>query len=289
MDEPSAREADEVVPDGLVIPEIGYWAEDKYDLVERYATMMATAMKDKWSELIYLDLYCGAGYAQIRETSRLVKTLPLRVLGIRDPFSRYVFCDADAEQIEALKERSASHAPGRKCFFEVGDANEVLGRVLAHVPAASRAHTVLTLCVLDPFNSESLRFQTIETVVRRLLVDFVVLVPTGMDLARAEKHYLRGDNTRIADFTGDPDWRAKWKPTARKLDLGMFVLQTLSESMTDRLSYQTGAHFDAQAVRGGHTRRRLYHLAFFSRNPRGSDLWKKAVKSLRSQTALHFD
>jgi three-Cys-motif partner protein len=96
--------------DGLIAPEAGAWTEDKHRLVSLYATLFSSAMKYKWDERVYIELYAGAGYAKNRKTSKLIFGSPLNALRVKHLFDRYVFCEGDPEKLRALKARvKASH------------------------------------------------------------------------------------------------------------------------------------------------------------------------------------
>ena len=47
--------------DGLITPNVGIWNEKKYKLVQYYAGIFATSMKNKWDCRTYIDLFAGAG------------------------------------------------------------------------------------------------------------------------------------------------------------------------------------------------------------------------------------
>jgi len=91
--------------DGLSCPEVGSWAEEKHRLVSLYAKLFSSGMKDKWNRRIYVDLYAGAGYNRVRGTSKIILGSPIRALTLEHPFDKYVFCEQDAENLEALKVR----------------------------------------------------------------------------------------------------------------------------------------------------------------------------------------
>jgi len=55
----------ELKDDGLITPEVGAWADDKYRLVGNYAAMFAISMKKKWECQVYIDIFAGAGRARI--------------------------------------------------------------------------------------------------------------------------------------------------------------------------------------------------------------------------------
>jgi hypothetical protein len=61
------KDAEVLEDDGLLTPEVGAWAEEKYRYVRGYAEVFTTAMAGKWESLVYLDLFAAAS----RATSRL--------------------------------------------------------------------------------------------------------------------------------------------------------------------------------------------------------------------------
>ena len=100
--EPKSFRADD---DGLICPEIRWWAETKYRLISLYDELFATGMKHKWDKRVYVDLYAGAGYGKIKGTETILMGSPLLALLVADPFDKYVFCEEDEELLEALKVR----------------------------------------------------------------------------------------------------------------------------------------------------------------------------------------
>jgi hypothetical protein len=112
--------ADELIQpldDKLVCPEVGGWTED----VSLYAKLFSSGMKDKWSKRIYVELYGGAGYSRVRDTSKIILGSPLRALTLEHPFDKYVFCEAVPENLEALKARVNRHAPTANVAYVEGD------------------------------------------------------------------------------------------------------------------------------------------------------------------------
>ena len=87
------------------LPEIGPWGEEKYRLVRNYAQIFATSMKKKWQCRVYIDLFAGAGRARIKESRKIVDGSPLISLGIEDRFDRYIFCENDSTNLDALTKR----------------------------------------------------------------------------------------------------------------------------------------------------------------------------------------
>jgi hypothetical protein len=108
-----------------------------------------------------------------------------------------------------------------------------------------------------------------------------------MDAHRNVNRYVMEGDDRIAQFVGDRKWRDAWDATVREdptAKFGTFLLSHYDIQMK-LMGYPHGGRDDAATVyKVG--RQRLYHLAFYSRHPRGLDFWKKAQKSSDDQTML---
>ena len=77
-----------VKDDGLFIDSAGSWAERKYDLLDQYANMFATSMKNRWDNRIYIDLFSSSGYAGIKGTDNIVMTSPLIAADVQNKFDK---------------------------------------------------------------------------------------------------------------------------------------------------------------------------------------------------------
>src|SRR5689334_74862 len=88
--------------DGHVIPEIGIWGLKKYKLLGMYCDIFTTGMKNKWEQLVYIDLFAGAGYAKTKEDSKILMTSSLIAASIPSKFTKYVIGEYDEENMYAL-------------------------------------------------------------------------------------------------------------------------------------------------------------------------------------------
>ena len=261
---------------GLRAERVGEWAEAKYDLVEYYTNMFTTSMRNKWGHLVYLDLFCGPGRAQLGD-GPLVDSSPSIALGLKHPFTRYVFCDVQPENISALRERVELDHPTLDARFVAGDANAKISQILEELPrfGKGKQNSMLSFCLLDPYRMRSLKFQTIRRLAS-LFIDILILVPTYMEANRDWKSYQRVGNRVVADFIGRDDWRTDWEKLEARRGrgaFGRFVRTQFVASMT-QLGFTLGAQ---RVVRYEH-RVKLYHLLGFSRNVRGLDFWQIAEK-----------
>jgi three-Cys-motif partner protein len=269
------------------LPEVGPWAERKYELLRHYLSLFATGMRKLWRTRIYVDLFTGAGRAVVEGTDKRVPTSALIALALKHPFDRYVLCEGNRSRMEALRARVSLAAPGRDVRYVQGDCNRGVDRILAELPAAT-ASDVLTACFVDPFGISDLKFATLRRLADRRRIDFLVLVPSHMDATRNEARLTRDEDPLLDDFLGSRDWRARWSAASRAPappSFGGFIVEEFGRSMQG-LGYLRFDPKDAELV-DAHGRR-LYHLALFSKNPRGADFWKKAKRSASRQREL-FD
>ena len=273
--------------DGLETPEIGSWGEHKYRLAQGYARVFATAMKRKWDQRVYVDLYAGAGRARIEGTERIVLTSPLRALKLPDPFDQYVFCEIDPKLLDTLRARVSREHKSAKVSFVPGDVNIKIGEVLAKLPVPSKSNKVLIFCFADPFKLDDLKFETIRQLSSRY-VDFLILVPTEMDANRNERRYSQPENKTLDEFFGDANWRIEWDKArhAREPFWG-FVLKHFASRM-EALKYLDQAAEQAELIRSVQKNLPLYRLAFFSRSHLGARFWKDVRKYATPQTAFDF-
>ena len=124
----------EVQPDGLPYNDVGLWTEEKHRLVAYYAAQFSGAMKEKFQKRVYIELYAGAGYSRIRDTDRIIPGSPINALCLKDPFDKYIFCEADADKREALQIRVQRHAQDADVTFVPGDCDANVDEIAGAIP-----------------------------------------------------------------------------------------------------------------------------------------------------------
>jgi three-Cys-motif partner protein len=262
--------------DGLAVAEVGAWAETKYALLAMYASMFATATKNRWRNRVYIDLFSGPGKALIRGTFRVVEASPLLALGVVDRFTHYVFCERDPDSLDALKKRVLAGWSDAAARFVAGDTNANVDIILSGMPTHSPGAGVISLCFADPWKLKNLKFTTVEALSARR-VDFLVLIPTDMDANRNWKQYLRTADETVDEFLGTKTWRNRWEERRPKSQsFGAFLAEEFCARMRG-LGYEFGAIDHNVHVRSGGNLP-LYRLGFFSRHPLGEKLWRSALK-----------
>jgi len=273
-----------VEDDGLLCPEVGRWAEDKYRLMSMYASLFSTGMKKKWDERIYVDLYAGAGYSRVRDTKTILAASPLLAVSVHDPFDKYIFCEREGKLLTALKERISRIAPSANASFVHGDCNQRVDQICAEIPAASFGHKVLTLCFVDPYDI-GIKFATLERMSQRF-VDFLVLLAVYMDAGRNVARYTTTDSPKIDEFLGYSDWRAAWLAAQlQRKQFPQFLAEQFAERM-ETLGYLRQPLHRMRRVRSNDKNLPLYYLALFSRRELAYKFWEQVLSYSTDQRRL---
>jgi three-Cys-motif partner protein len=216
--------------DGLICPDVGGWAEEKYRLLALYDKLFSSGMKRKWDKRVYIDLYSGAGYSRIRGTKTILKGSPIIALTVPDGFDKYIFCEESPELIAALKARVARTAPQVNATFVSENCDTAVNEICKAVPKATPTNKVLSLCLVDPFDF-GIKFETLRRL-SVLFVDFVVLLAIGMDANRNYLNYVEGHSTKIDEALGNRQWRERWKAEGvRRREFRTFLANEFSMSM----------------------------------------------------------
>lgn len=275
-----------VPDDGLPMSRVGPWALQKYRLLDLYDTLFSTGMKRRWNHRIYIDLFSGSGRARVRGTERIVETSPLIALRVPDRFDKYIFCDRDVKNISALRDRVGREFPGVVPTYVLGDCNEVVAEIVEQIPKPSSGKSVLSFCFADPFGIDDLKLKTIQTLSARSRMDFLVLLALDMDANRFQSLYVKETSRVIDEFLDDSSWRSRWATArAQRVDFRVFLAKAFASQMV-HLGYLPAGLERMKEVRSDEKNLPLYHLAFFSKHPRGYQFWDQVLKYGTDQLSL---
>jgi three-Cys-motif partner protein len=275
-----------VTQDAFFTPEVRSWSLDKYKLVGGYCNIFTTGMKDKWNQLIYIDLFAGAGFAKIIETNRIYRSSALIAMSITYPFSKYILCEEDPERFAALEARVKKYFAHLDVTLINGDSNKIADQVLRSIPPFKKGNTLLPFCFVDPF-SLGLHFKTIETLAGNRLMDFLILQALHMDANRNLAKYLKEENGKIGLYLGNPDWRNEYHKNCNEYTTNFvkFLVDQYQarmkklEYIQDKQMYQ---------IRSNEKNLPLYYLAFYSKHPKGIDFYKQIEHSISPQLKMNL-
>ncbi len=270
--------------DGLKTTSIRRWALDKYQLVSLYSRLFSTGMKRKWLNRCYIDLCAGSGFSEIEDTNQLYWGSPLLALGVPDPFDTCVFCERDLDSLQALRQRVKRLFPNSVVHFVAGDCDERIEEITARIPSG---RSVLSFCFADPFDL-SIKFSSVQRIAANR-ADFLFVLALHMDAGRNVSHYVSGDNRKIDDFLGAPNWRKNWQEAeSRGFAFPRFLAELFSNQM-EGIGYLPVPFHQMKQIRSDVRNLPLYHLALFSKHQRAFDFWNEVLKYGTDQTSFNYD
>lgn len=251
------------VDDGLPIPIVGGWSRRKYHFLGRYLDAFTTAMKDKWRELHYIDLFAGAGIARFEASQELAFSSAMLAGRVRYPFTQLHLCDADPSNTRALAVRlkdSRCPSPPR---IVTGDANAHISYLLAGVPSRG----ALCITFADPFGLH-LDFETVREIATRQS-DLIVLVADNMDALRNwATYYVDNPESNLDRFMGQPGWRDVLRSAPS--DRIAKSIRSMYQTQLEGLQYK---YFDSISVQN-RSGRDIYSLMYASRSEAGIKIWR---------------
>jgi len=204
-----------------------------------------------------------------------------------EAYDKYIFCEQDKNYAKALETRCRRDFPNRTVNLITGNANASVENVIAAMPRPGRTQKVLGFCFVDPFQLQNLHFSTIETLSKRFM-DFLVLIPSGMDANRNEQNYTQPRNKTLAKFFGNPDWRTRWdKEKTFGKSFEHFVVEEFGRSM-QTIDYIDPGLKEATLIRSDDKNLPLYRLTLYSKHKLGSNFWNETKKYSDPQTGFEF-
>ena len=279
------------------LAEVGPWAKEKLKALERYLDFYTKVMKRQRWRTIYIDAFAGGGRAIIRqsrpvddasfesfllsegteepEQQEFIRGSPRVALELANPFSTYVFIDADRERVAALN-ALGPFTDGRIIHVRQGTAASEIDWVLSHRLPRDKYRGV---AFLDPFGAH-LEWRTIEALASTGIFEVLINFPLHMAINRL----------MTVDGVIPPNWRAQldaffppgWHDHVYSSDPGLFAgtdfepgiekrqdaIDRLLRFYTNNLRNVFGHVSEPKLIRN--TRRApLYYLLWAGPHPKG--------------------
>lgn len=275
-----------VESDEYFTPEVREWSLEKYRLVGSYCDIFTSGMKTKWDQLVYIDLFAGAGHAKIIETGKTYLSSALIAMSIPNPFSKYILCEQDPARFDSLKRRVEKSFSHHNVSFICGDSNQIVDQVYKQIPKFGKGNTLLPFCFVDPF-SLNLHFNTIEKLGGKILMDFLILQALHMDGNRNMTKYLKDENDKIAMYLGNTGWRDDFTGQCNQYSKNFVkFLADQYQAKMKKLGYIPEKQM--HQIRSNDKNLPLYYLSFYSKHPRGIDFFKQIEKYANHQLKLEL-
>lgn len=265
--------------DSLPLDEVGAWAKDKHDRLRKYVDISRAARR-KFVQgsggATYIDLYCGAGRAVVRESGEIIDGSPLAAFKCAKeggvPFSQFYIADTDLEKCDACAKRIAS--VGGHALTAIGAAEVTAARIVSQLNGHG-----LHFAFLDPYNLDDLPFSVLESFSSLKRIDLLIHV-SAQDLQRNLDAYSISADGPLDRFA--PGWRSIVDLKQSKRATRAAFIEYWISKMT-ALGLPPARH--AELVSGTTKNQRLYWLIFVSRSDFAKSLWDK-IRNVSGQGQL---
>ena len=163
------------------VRQVGSWTQQKLNYLDKYLHAFMGATQRITSPLVYLDLFAGPGYDQLRDTGEIIAGSP--VIAMRAGFSHVSLVDLDPANTAALRQLESKEPRGRVRIY-TGDSNQQIDAVLSNVPRNFGAG----FCFVDPAglhaNWETIRKISLYHRTGRNKLEQFILFPYDMGIVR---------------------------------------------------------------------------------------------------------
>jgi three-Cys-motif partner protein len=212
--------------------QVGPWVKDKLDRLDRYLNAYTTIMrKQKWCEgFVYVDAFAGPGHYVLRQKQEwvdetgvlfdvptfhrrdekqtdFIKGSPSVALGIKFPFSYYVFVEKDPGRLAQLEKLKEEYGETRNILIHQGDCNEYLLNRLVNNPRVdwSKWRAVV---FLDPFGMQ-VPWTTLLALGQSKAIEVFLNFPVGMAIQRLllrSAEFTQKQRAKLDAYFGSPEW-----------------------------------------------------------------------------------
>ena len=267
--------------DGLPVEQVGEWVKEKHEYLRRYINI-SRAVRKKWlgpkgAGATYIDLFCGPGRCQIRDTGEWVDG------GVIAAWNMSVAGDAPFTQIYVGDINPACREAAVTRLRKLGaPVVELQGEaVQAAQEVVTKLHPDgLHFAFLDPFSLESLNFEIIKELSRFKRMDILVHV-SQMDLQRNAVLNAVSDDSAFDKFA--PGWRTAFPAVNPS---GVIQREILEHWRNLVLGLGAWPSDHVQMIRADKNQP-LYRLLLISKEKLANEFWSKA-SDISGQGKLDF-
>jgi three-Cys-motif partner protein len=259
----------------LWVEKVGPWAKEKQKIVCDYV-QIASATRRKYKHCGFIDVFCGPGRSQIRDSGEFIDGSPVAAYKqgrLGHPFSSIHVSDADRDLLSSAEKRLRD--AGAPVVPTEGPASKALPEIVNKLSISG-----LHLALLDPHNLGALSFDLFECLSRLQRIDVIVHVSLS-DLQRNVDRYTSKAHEQFDRFA--PGWRDHVKIEMNQASLRAAIMEYWTERVV-ALGLPRARH--CELIRGTNGQR-LYLLILLARHKLAHSFWEK-ITSISKAPGFEF-
>jgi three-Cys-motif partner protein len=186
--------------DGLSISAAEPWFKVKVQVLQSYLQAFIVNALSRSDEVVLVDLFAGSGLYSSGHQKDIFPGAALAAMKDALPFTRWIFCDQDADQLKSLDTRVRRFFPSLDTEIVHTNPRDP-ERVLSLIPSSKPGKRVAVLCLADSFSLE-LPLATVHKLAAMncsLLIPFTFVLNARMDC----RYYAKEQPEMLRRYVGD--------------------------------------------------------------------------------------
>lgn len=221
---------------------------------------------------MFVDLYAGSGMYSIGHQRARFFAPALQAVTTQMPISKWVLCEANPDNLRALKVRVGKYFRGKNVHLLEGRPEELLEKLEHHVPTSKGSYKAGVCCVVDPFSLET-PFAVLEKLATRgysLVMPFTFALNDKVDY----KFYLTHQRERLIRFLGG---QSQYDQLASVTGNAEFYKRLVKIYQNNMLMLGLNGSLSVHKLDSGLMTMPAYYVGFFSRQFSVKTIRREAV------------
>ncbi len=186
--------------DGLSITATEPWFKVKVQLLVSYIQSFTINVSDKVDDIVFVDLFSGSGLYSVGHQKEIFQGTCLASLSSEIPITKWIFCERDVEQANALKIRVNKYHREKNVVILDSPLDELVDKFRSYIPPSKAGHKVAVVCLIDPF-SVDIPFATIDKLTSlgfSFLMPFTFMINNRLN----HRYYLHENPEKFKRYVG---------------------------------------------------------------------------------------
>lgn len=188
--------------DGFSITATEPWFKVKVQLVQKYLHSFVANAASRADEIIFVDLFSGSGLYSIGHQKEIFAASCLSSLQTDLPIDKWIFCESDSDQSNALKVRINRFFRFKNVVIVEADQyeREIVDKLRTYISQSKGSYKVAVFCLVDPFSID-IPFTTLKTLAG-MGCSFLIPFTFSLNARHNHEFYLTEQRDKLMRYAG---------------------------------------------------------------------------------------
>jgi three-Cys-motif partner protein len=184
--------------DGFSVTAAEPWIKEKISIIQQYLHSFAGTLAGRVDEVVFIDFFAGNGIYSLGTRKELFPASSLMSLSLDLPITKYIFCEANIEQLQTLKVRVNKYYRKKNVLLLDGKPETLIPKLHHYVPRSKGTFKVAVFCLCDSFSFD-LHFDTISQLAGQGY-NFLIPFSFALNDRLNYKFYLKENRDKLKKF-----------------------------------------------------------------------------------------